>query len=372
MHNGFVGAAMALLLATVPTAALADCGWWDPLAACKAAEEAASAADAFGAMVDQKIGEVLKQLDKAVLAVPGERYLRLIDDLNDPNEQVRAGARAFLARLADVDVTAQYKFVVSAEFNDPVDPTVPFEFDARPLAINTDLAVKQWFATNSVSWTRPNSQMLRPLDRDAIYQAAVGHARFALEKLHSDDGLGRQNRPGFVYGWYRNYFNYEGVSVGEPDNPRVTDQMATNYMWPNEWEDRARTEFEQMAGGFADGIAQAVLATLTPVVPTNAAISDNFDPLATPPFIFVFIPKASFDNYASITVGIAVQDINDPSKTLNNRPTYTRTKQHFTAYEDPMYGTVYWTYVNAPGDLLLNENAWREQMLLSPQAAASD
>ncbi|TIU31481.1 MAG: hypothetical protein E5W28_12970, partial [Mesorhizobium sp.] len=69
---------------------------------------------------DGQLRELREALEKtanaAIRAIPGERYLQLVDDLNGPDSAKATAARAFLAKLAGAKEGATYQATSNAAY----------------------------------------------------------------------------------------------------------------------------------------------------------------------------------------------------------------------------------------------------------------
>ena len=90
--------AAAFVMLSGHTAQSAECGViGQVIGLCKAVDD-----------LDQRLADVTKTVhqlgEDAIKAVPGERWLQIIDDLNSGDQQKRAKAQAYLSSVAGVKI----------------------------------------------------------------------------------------------------------------------------------------------------------------------------------------------------------------------------------------------------------------------------
>lgn len=129
------------------------------VASCGKVDELTNESAAWRNQVDQSVKRLESAMDKAVLGIPGERYLRLIDAVNDPGSSPEEVARAkeLVKRLFDVEIDGAYE--LSLHFG--YDETKPLEALFTFLPANSPAAVEYYCLNRGTYNAEPVRNTLR-------------------------------------------------------------------------------------------------------------------------------------------------------------------------------------------------------------------
>ena len=121
---------------------------------------------------------VSQSLDMLSRTVPGERYLRLIDDLNSQDQSKVDAARAFLKKLANIDVDVPYVLSISFKY----DTGLPFKMDFNRFGAPHPPTM-QAFVDYAMTLSQPKSTIMSVESADQIKQKVKEVTRKALAEL---------------------------------------------------------------------------------------------------------------------------------------------------------------------------------------------
>jgi hypothetical protein len=235
--------------------------------------------------------------DTAIRAVPGERWLQIIDDLNGADEGRRAAAQSFLKDVARIDVGAKYEVSVWFEFDDKKSPMRADLFRAGSQSPDEVATYLQTGSDNLTRFTTTNitqrtGQMVRAQIRTKIDEALKG---LVGDSSISDSiqMAGLEMRVNASLNWSDQKLHPRLLLTGNvPLNPgqaeerkkQLRSQIETQYLRPAEAE----------RGRLANLLTDAVLAPYKdmplPMGPQRLYKPWN-PPLAADPFLFVLLKK---------------------------------------------------------------------------------
>lgn len=343
--------ALFLLVASLQ-AARADCGFVGGLlGVCEAIDVA-----------NLRIAELQKALvetaDKAIRAVPGERYLQLIDDLNGTDAEKREKAKAFLENLAGVKPGVTYQMVVSATYAGG-DGSVPFRLDALRSSAPSEINARAYVEQGSVVMVDMRSApvSVRPMEQvQADVRAAVERTIAGI--TGSPIIQGPAQGPTFPIGTlkqvsagYQNDSLISGVikpvPMGMPFQPTL---------------DEAIAERDQRRNAVVANLTEAIMQTVRGHVLLTSETSRgwSWDPIDPRPFALIFIDEATYQAHEDFSISVSVNEVANPQATLYNRAPHTLTKRDFDPrvrqpIVHPTRGSYYWTFVEMTGQLNLSE-----------------
>ena len=147
---------------------------------------------------------VSQSLDMLSRTVPGERYLRLIDDLNSQDQSKVDAARAFLKKLANIDVDVPYVLSISFKY----DTGLPFKMDFNKIrsATSANHAGFCGLRDDTVTAEINNNERGKCGSNQAESQRGnEKSSRGAAWNFCQDSGATRSNRPSGQVGVFRSW-----------------------------------------------------------------------------------------------------------------------------------------------------------------------
>lgn len=346
----------AALLACATNGAIA-CEWFDPLGICGAAETASK--NAVGPLI-QEIEELRKSALQAVntvtLAVPGERYLRIIDDLNGADETKREAAKAFLKNLAHIDVDTAYELGVAFDF----DETVPFHVDFNTF-VYPEPQVLQAFVTNSaVLDTSPARTILSPLTPSEVHQRLTELAGAVISAMQG------ANPPAVAHDARCRPPNddrdYYCVQYSYPDNLFVDRVFQSGNMGQASFDEmRAKAGEGNLAVPRAQEARSALVALFEEAFSYRETRMDNpgrtkdWPLISGKNFVVFFIDQVTFDTHTEDwQIKFNVHQKEHPDVLLYQRPGQTVTRADFDL-NPPLKSRdgrskVYWAFREMTGE----------------------
>jgi hypothetical protein len=129
------------------------------------------------ASFDEAVTKLQKSVDSAALAIPGERYMRLIDTLNDPNasQEDKDRARLFVNNLFNVEPDARYRLSLRFGFDETKSLAVSFFYGAS----NRPESVMSWCGGQGFFNPTPVNNTLRTPPTDAEIDEYINDELFA-------------------------------------------------------------------------------------------------------------------------------------------------------------------------------------------------
>lgn len=149
--------------------------------------------------VDKSVAKLTEGIDKAAMSVPGERYLRLIDDANSPDPARRARAQQFAKELFNIDLQHSYEVTVAFGFAEPR----PLRADVFRSKLDGAIAVHNHAAEKSLNQTAVRNTILPLPTEEQVIASAIPKAKSFIEQIPeysklvapSGGGFGNLQRP---------------------------------------------------------------------------------------------------------------------------------------------------------------------------------
>lgn len=389
--------AVLLSLAVLPVRAIADdCGFIGKMIGTCAAVSVA----------DDRIGQALEILQKeiqdtrevaeraanaALRAIPGERYLQLIDDLNGPNLEQREAARSFLRNLANVEPGQAFEGTLS--FDGPKD--FSFKYDVFR-AIAPHPYYVEVFAKNSMSLQSTNASVLPIATREKIendvrksVSQALSHLIGRRVELRNDvtgqtlTGLNFNNmQTGATHKWFIRY--PDTLTTGWKSDAFLHPNRTSEVEKRNAQFDEELKRNEQRKEDFVNNVTNAILAVThaNELAAHGESRTMHWNPVDAEQYMIVVIDEQTYeamqaDSNAAILA--SVHKAGDASSTLNGRPGYRFSGIDFDSERNPHVTgkngqKVYWAFHEFSGSpridnemlLLISElrdslSAWEEE-----------
>ncbi len=169
--------------------------------------------------------DIVEQADKAVLAIPGERYSRLVDDLHGDDPERKSRAQNFLKSLAGISLEDASSYQASVWFAfDPQEGPLRADVFRAASASPVHLMARFQSAALNVSNDVRNSE-LRPLSRDEIDRLLGARLRTLFDTIYTFAEPSQMQLPGMwlapqlglkqVRGTFRNRRDMEGALDAE-------------------------------------------------------------------------------------------------------------------------------------------------------------
>lgn len=333
----------------VTPAAAADCGFIGRLIGVCAAVESAQEE------IKQLRGQVKETADAAIRAVPGERYLQIIDKLYSADLKQVEEARALLLRMANVEKDATYQAIINVEYSEP---ETPFSYDVFRGKLPSRATVQALSDQNSIALTKAASRSgpaetfteLKARVKSKITQS-LDTLSGPLSTVNTNIRTGEDccySYPGFS----GNYFGAD-YTFSTPEKVR-----------------------EEFSSVLADAVTET-LADRTQNLNAPLARSMPWDPIDPSPYVFLVMPENDYNAHQNIRFFVGVNDTKDAGRRLYDRPTYVIDKARFdpkvySPVVHPVLGKLYWTYVEMTGSLTLSPQAVQDIEALRKTLAELD
>lgn len=147
--------------------------------------------ESFQSMVDN-------QITNAIRAVPGERYLRLIDDLHGENKDAREKAQRFLSSLAGIKLDADYE--ASMQFG--YDMAKPVDAQLIPLPVVSPEAIDNYLESHEslMRYSSTISPVPTVADlRERMVENRFNQVEIALQLARASCSMNMRREPRKVY-----------------------------------------------------------------------------------------------------------------------------------------------------------------------------
>ena len=297
--------------------------------------------------------------EMAIRAVPGERYLQLIDDLNNTkNPEKRQAAQEFLKSLGHFDPAASYVVSVAYGFDDssPLHSDIFLAFDGQ--REHVVYYAPNFHEDQSVTSGIPLPNTRQDIDKtvdekvDQIVQAMTGDPRFinlppgtnltntALPELQALDWPGSLTPNFFVSG-----------------SPNVN-QAITLFQQLNSAKIAAQARQNQVRQLLKEAIKAQYAPKSLPV--GSAVLTRQWIPASSQDYVFVLIPEEDFQkhkNDKNFKVSAVLHKEGDLSATFNYTNPISFTKAAFEGNEPverPFnQGKVRWAARNITGGAMV-------------------
>lgn len=328
----------------------------------------------------QRLNTILDENWKATIrAVPGERYLQLIDTLHGPDGPEKEAARAFLKSLGNLnenDLASQWSLSVFASWEGDVDsiemdvwqaPSPVGEY-ARHFVVDKAAFKPAEAVSRQLKYrtaTRQEIEAEIEARAGALYDALVGVPDWkrqeffvwqprlpnpqAGEKPIPSDSLLLNLGRSWTYtmggiGRGLNGVSQESLSPNGPIYPFLYSQPGNIMQRPRPlpWPDRSTamgSVYKKARTTFGRLLKAAIIAPLdqVPVNETSQHFSEPWEILGKAQTLFVFIRKEDWDrtdNGVEVTVSLHKQGDEKALHPRMNR-TYTFPKSYFTSPDSP-------------------------------------
>jgi len=303
--------------------------------------------------MDETRKTVAASIDEVTKSVPGERYLRLIDDLNSKDTAKVQAAQDFLKSLAHIDTTVAYKLVVAYDYDENQHFEVEFNRFTAP-----SVSLMQGFIDNSATFHSPPKTTLSPLNMDDVRTLV---ARSTGEAL--DDLLGKLDHatdvgsPRFGSVPVTLTFRFTDLLFKDESYSRWISTPATAQVNLNKDLDKYMTDYEarraQIVNAFVDGIMAAYSYRETRM--ESSSETKDWSLLDGKNFVIVFVDSESYDKQKDWHIKLVVRRNDKPLETLGQRPIVNLTKENFKpSLNPPIKGRdgqlYYWAYREMTGD----------------------
>ncbi len=134
-----------------------------------------------GFNLSNAVADVTSQMDQMAIAVPGERWLRLVDAVGGDDELKREEARRYIKRLFSVDLEEEYEISITFSYK-PAD--TPIEVDVFFDLVPGEAAVKRYCASQFTWSPKAVGTLGSALRTNEALEAEVGAAvRGAIDIL---------------------------------------------------------------------------------------------------------------------------------------------------------------------------------------------
>ncbi|MGO7605167.1 hypothetical protein ACC718_17975 [Rhizobium ruizarguesonis] len=359
----------AVFVGISTTSVRADCGL-DLLGICKAANQSTEkAVEGLKKEMEDTRKAALLAVDTAVRSVPGERYLRLIDDLNSGDPARAAAARAFLKSLANIEPDADYQLTVSYDF----DQAKPFHVDFNRFQAPVSAVLEPFAKNSAVLDTVPAVTSLSPPTKEELMAHLANVAGEVLDAI---------NGPPEATG-----LNNNRSDLCRKARPTVPDPYCLSVSFPKSMmsslvvsNDKSGAEsFNEMKAAIAAGpsayneqrnVAVKTLVNLmisafsySEIRQTIIGARKDWPLFDGKDFVAFFIDKETYESHTEDwAIRFYVHQIKNSEKRLYDRPVQTLRRVDFDpAINAPLPGvsgkTVYWAARDVTGNFAPNAAA---------------
>ncbi|RWE84207.1 MAG: hypothetical protein EOS63_03545 [Mesorhizobium sp.] len=315
---------------------------------------------------DGQLRELREALEKtanaAIRAIPGERYLQLVDDLNGPDSAKATAARAFLAKLAGAKEGATYQATSNAAYETVLGSDgmpVAFKLDMLRARSPTRETVAGFSQQNSINVLSIQSAGVVPKTMEQVRQAVKAKADAWVQSVFGDVTW----RPSGI------------LALGGFSNSVLRRESLAGT---KEIRDSEAKKFEAEKAAIAAQLGDLVESMLTIPQAPDASLGPTipWDPVIQLPYIFLIIDKQTYESFPDFSIDVAVTELGNSNVTFfHNRPPFRVTKRDF----DPKVhkpvthdtrGDYYWTFVEVTGELNLTPELVAELDALKKSIAA--
>lgn len=341
----------------ISSASAGNCGFVGKIAGVCAAIDAA----------DRELQEMRKMLDAtaraAIQAVPGERYLQIIDDLNSGDKDRVDRARAFLTRLMHVNPAITYQATVRFSF----DETKDFRYDVfQESSPSIDIVAQR--ASNAIVLVRANRTVFAP----GTTAAARGRiADNIIKALDTFLGPGPKLRQ-----WMENDLNSTPALVAETLSypTAMTSRFYSNGTRlgadnPEQAGDLAKRtkELADRKQAIVQFLTDAIMETVTEKREEVATGVREFewDVLADKNFLIITIDEDTYSKHNDFEIVAAIHEKGKPGETLYQRPAAIFQKVDFRAelnppVKDKRGRQIYWAFQDMTARFNLTSDRLKE------------
>lgn len=351
---------------------------WDPFGLKGIQAQIDSARRQFETEMAETRSTVAHAVDIISKSIPGERYLRLIDDLNSSDHSKVRAAQSFLTNLANLDVTKKYSVVVAYDFDEPDSNWKPFKTDFQVFLAPDPLILKIFIDNHSINMRTPGRIHLIPISQPHIREIVANNILSSLEKIFGSPSISLElelstPRPqalrytrAYPNTIFKDFYIRRLVSSSTGES-ELAQMQADSDQWLHET--RA-----SIAASMTDAIMAAYQYRETRI--EGSKERRPWNPLKEQNFVVVFVDDATFDSHDDWTVKIYLEEDEEKNSVVGGRSIFSLTKADFdpaVQKSNPMIlaenGTrYYWAFCELTRDPSLsagNLNEWqklREQL----------
>lgn len=299
--------------------------------------------------IEETRGMVKQVSDNAIRAVPGERWLQLIDDLNSEDDATRTRAQDFLRRVGKIDIDNNYE--ASIWFGKPAN----MELDVSVLrASDRGLAVVESAALNGpLNFVNVANSLHPALDMEARLKRVEEACTNGLKKLVGTPEVQISSFSGENDAQVTENILWQG-------GLRTSGQFHTDGHVYNFNQGTLVNESNKVCGEAAGDIAKALIAFYEiDADPGEARLVLPWNALDSQQFLFVIVRARHFeDTKPNLSIKALVHRVGDKSVTLHG--TYVRSIeldqfQRATVKDGNIDRDVYWAAFNMAGYLPLSK-----------------
>lgn len=293
----------ALILFVLGTSPAAACGWGgELLGVCDAVDVADENI--------RKLTEVVKQIGEATIrAVPGERYMQLIDDLNSGDKDKAAAARAFLSRLANVKEDTEFQAVVNIEFDTSKGD---FEYEIYRQEIPGRETIEAIVEQRTlVSFVRAKSFGSYPRTTEQIRNDVKKYILTAMNKLNGEVSVNRIVAGQDAQGGRNYIIDQDPIS----DDRTVMMPFIPSEQFEQQKE-KWRGDVLLQREAVSDDIVRAIMTLLESQDSVDQTVSRviPWDVIQPKPFVFVVISEDTYNKNVDFKVQISVSEVKNEKK----------------------------------------------------------
>ncbi|MCP1852836.1 MULTISPECIES: hypothetical protein [unclassified Bradyrhizobium] len=301
--------------------------------------------------LDKTRADVKYIAEKAIRAVPGERYLQLIDDLHSGDPAKAEAARNFLRSLANIDPQTTYKASVWFSF-DPNKNGGKFMQDMTRVVLPHPILLQK-YADDSLNLEPAQVNNWEPLNAAEIE---------ALMTQKANDfvvGLVGQRKQAPVPGTGDN-------SLGIPASQVHVYDSVINSRIPID-DKTAIAQTDEKVANLKTPLIEAIKSSHAFKPPKTDAYerSKSWNPLDQHNYVVIFLSEDTFNNHDKFEIQFVIKDVKSSKATLNDRPPKKFSPADFNpAVNKPIknkYGqTLYWTSYEVTGEALFSPDTAKE------------
>ena len=351
-----LGSFAFLLPITDARPAVADCGFLGKIIGI------CESVDRLDKRLEATANLAAKTAQAAITAVPGERWLRLIDDLNSGDPDKKDKAQKFLASVAGIqkeDINA-FEFSIGYDY----DEKQHFKTDVARVNVPEKTALEAYLQFDS-QFDPPTQTRLSPLNQDEVRQRLMQVADTVISAITGPaNGIGinrsngKESCPNPALDQYCAFvvFDRSIVSSGIASNTLLGAASSAKAIADAKVgsDDVVARKKEARAA-----LANLVMEAISYSEARNDTKERHFDwPLLSERnFIVVFVDQETYDSQKDWKIQLKVNKKGSPEQTLFQRPVFTLTKMDFDPNGDnkPLRGRadqkIYWATREMTGDI---------------------
>jgi hypothetical protein len=346
----------AFCLTDVHSAASADCGWLgQQIGICKAVDD-----------LDKRLEDITKTVaklgDDTLKAIPGERWLRIIDDLNSGDAVARGKAQAYLSSVAGVKILnasdiANYALSVGFDY----DESKTFNAHVHTFEAPDPLLLETYLRFGP-QLDRPTKFMFSAINRDEVRRRLMVIAdRAVLGFTGPYEPIRLHEKPSeckVAGDAYCAKFSFNDP-IGRTEVVVNNQSTQASFDYTTDDLKAGPPAFNTRRAAIQTALADLVLDAISYREERNNSKEMSLDwPILTKrKFAVIFIDKETYEQQPDFTIKMRVNKRDNPDENLAGMPTFVVKKKHFDPAADnrALIGRnkeqLYWTARDMTGDI---------------------